>query len=111
MCLIVQSCSWYPEFSYFFSAIIVLVFSLLWNETSAPPLQEGYKLTTERNKHAQGSCPLGSGRIGPRSGYSVMPYNSQPDYQWDTARVSCSAKNAGDVFYVFYTIIQDAYDY
>ena len=31
------------------------------------------KLTTERNRHSQGSGPLGSGPIGPGSGYSVMP--------------------------------------
>ena len=32
-----------------------------------------YKLTTERNGHLYGSGPLGSGPIGPGSGYSVMP--------------------------------------
>ena len=30
---------WFPEFSYFFSAMIVLVMLSFWNETSAPPLQ------------------------------------------------------------------------
>ena len=36
-------------------------------------LYSHYKLTTERNRHSQGSGPLGSGPIGPGSGYSVMP--------------------------------------
>ena len=31
------------------------------------------KLTTERNRHSQGSGPLGSGPIGTGSGYSVKP--------------------------------------
>ena len=34
-----------------------------------------YKLTMERNRHSQGSGPLGSGPIGPGSGCSVMPGN------------------------------------
>ena len=36
-------------------------------------LYRHYKPTTERNRHSQGSGPLGSGPIGPGSGYSVMP--------------------------------------
>ena len=36
-------------------------------------LYRHYKLTTKRNWHSQGSGPLGSGPIGPGSGYSVMP--------------------------------------
>ena len=31
------------------------------------------KLTTESNRHSQGSGPLWSGPIGPGSGYSGMP--------------------------------------
>ena len=58
-------------------------------------LHRHYKLTTERNRHSQGSGPLGLGPICTGSGYSIMPYYLQPDYQWDTVRVSCSAKNAG----------------
>ena len=48
-------------------------------------LYRHYKLTTERNWHSQGSGPLGSGPIGPGSGYSVMPFHSStfkaPDQQ------------------------------
>ena len=64
-------------------------------------LHHHYKLTTGRNRHSQGSGPLGFGPIGPGSGYSVMPYNLQPDYQCDTVRVSCSAKNVGVCFLCF----------
>ena len=39
-------------------------------------LYRHYKLTTKRNWHSQGSGPLGSGPIGPGSGYSVMPSRS-----------------------------------
>ena len=60
---------WFPEFDYFFSAMILLVVTSFWNETSAPPLQTH----RERNRHSLGSGPLGSGPIGPGSGYSVMP--------------------------------------
>ena len=42
-------------------------------------LYRHYKLTTKRNWHSQGSGPLGSGPIGPGSGYSVMP-KSHPSY-------------------------------
>ena len=37
-------------------------------------LHRCYKLTTERNGHSWGSGPLGSGPIGPGSGFSVMPF-------------------------------------
>ena len=43
-------------------------------------LYRHYKLTTKRNWHSQGSGPLGSGPIGPGSGYSVMP--SEREINW-----------------------------
>ena len=61
---------WFLEFSYFFSAMIILVMSSFWNETSAPPLQ---------NQHGKKWAFIGvwsvrvRGPIGPGSGYSVMP--------------------------------------
>ena len=60
---------WYPGLSYFFSAMTILVLSSF----RMKPLCDHYKLTTERNRHSLGSGPLGSGPIGPKSGYSVMP--------------------------------------
>ena len=36
-------------------------------------LYRHFKLTTEKNRHSQGSGPLGSGPIGPGSGYCVTP--------------------------------------
>ena len=63
---------WYPKFSYFFPAMIVLAMSSFFKRNfctviAAVVTHDG------KNRHSQGSGPLGSGPIGPGSGYSVMP--------------------------------------
>ena len=44
-------------------------------------LHRYYKLTTERNWHSQESGLLGSGPIGPGSGYSVVPKSTEVTYR------------------------------
>ena len=65
---------WYPEFSYFFSAMIALALSSFWNETSVPSLQ-----THDGNELAFIGVWSARVRIGPGSGYSVMPKNREID--------------------------------
>ena len=58
-------------------------------------LRRHYKLSTERNWHSQGSGPLGSDPIGPRSAYSVMPYRGAR--AWNGLFVNHETMNSSEI--------------